>query len=330
MRRKIYFFTTVLFLGSCMFVLDNNGLSEPNGTPVHDTVDDFSSRLQRVQDVCQKYSDPYRAEHDGVFSVSARLSDFNYFWFQNGFTMVCSIQKVGSNSWNKFLRLIAEHYTEDKHSSQESAREASEMSAEDLPVPVSLDCWPKCAQNHTKIIVVRHPLERLLSAYRYLHEEMNGKPDLQISLLIIQLVLIISGSNSIRQMTWPEFTDSILSWTRTSADFNDTISGYGYHWQPYWHSCSVCVPALTPSFILKMETLKRDVRNYLAAIGLERFAEQFPHKVKNQEGPTGSVAKTFYSQLTKEKIVQLYELYRLDHELFGYDALEYIEYGQDE
>ena len=37
-------------------------------------------------------------------------------------------------------------------------------------LPVSVDCWPNCASNHLKIMVVRHPLERFLSAYRYVFD----------------------------------------------------------------------------------------------------------------------------------------------------------------
>ena len=40
----------------------------------------------------------------------------------------------------------------------------------DLTLPVNQDCWPGCAANQTKIIIVRHPLERLLSAYRYVFD----------------------------------------------------------------------------------------------------------------------------------------------------------------
>jgi hypothetical protein len=44
-----------------------------------------------------------------------------------------------------------------------------------LDFPVNLKCWPNCAQNCTKVILVRHPLDRLLSAYLYIFDNNPGK-----------------------------------------------------------------------------------------------------------------------------------------------------------
>ena len=44
-----------------------------------------------------------------------------------------------------------------------------------LDFPVNLKCWPNCAKNCTKVILVRHPLDRLLSAYLYIFDNNPGK-----------------------------------------------------------------------------------------------------------------------------------------------------------
>jgi len=44
-----------------------------------------------------------------------------------------------------------------------------------MDFPVNTECWPKCAENFTKVILVRHPLDRLLSAFLYIFENPKGK-----------------------------------------------------------------------------------------------------------------------------------------------------------
>jgi hypothetical protein len=37
----------------------------------------------------------------------------------------------------------------------------------------------------------------------------------------------------------------------------------------------------------------------------------------------------YFSQLTKHQVIELYEMYRLDHELFGYSPVPYIALAKD-
>ena len=37
------------------------------------------------------------------------------------------------------------------------------------------------------------------------------------------------------------------------------------------------------------------------------------------------VAKKYFSQLTKEQIIRLHEMYKIDHDMFGYDPQIYID-----
>ena len=65
--------------------------------------------------------------------------------------------------------------------------------SEELHFPINQDCWPNCASNLTKVILVRHPLERLLSAYLYIFSNDAGK-------------------YYNRKYTWQEFVNNIINY----------------------------------------------------------------------------------------------------------------------
>ena len=69
----------------------------------------FTERRKILDTVCQKYSHPYRPESRYVTSQDlAHIRNFNYFSFNQKYTMICSIHKVGSNSMHNFLLHILE------------------------------------------------------------------------------------------------------------------------------------------------------------------------------------------------------------------------------
>ena len=93
------------------------------------------------------------------------------------------------------------------------------------------------------------------------------------------------------------------------------LRSVGDHWEPYWHNCQVCDPSLKPNYILKLETLKEDLKIYLRKIGLYKYVEKFPW-VNSQKGRHSGTLNTslrvieFYSKLDRSTILQLYEFYR--------------------
>ena len=46
----------------------------------------------------------------------------------------------------------------------------------------------------------------------------------------------------------------------------------------------------------------------------------------NNDPFTGSVVAEYFSQLSVQEVVQLYELYRVDFSMFGYSPMEYLQY----
>ena len=69
----------------------------------------------------------------------------------------------------------------------------------------------------------------------------------------------------------------------------------------------------------------------MEAVGRGGLAEKFPHTHFSENSVSSSnqdLLKSYYSTLTKSQVTQLYQQYKLDHELFGFSPQEFISYGQ--
>ena len=99
----------------------------------------------------------------------------------------------------------------------------------------------------------------------------------------------------------------------------------------------MCLPCnLTYSAILKLETLEEDADWLFKKLNLEHLREDWDkvasvHKVEGEPGrvhggPGGKgglsserLARKYFSQLTKETVVRLYNKYKVDFQMFDYD-----------
>jgi hypothetical protein len=59
-------------------------------------------------------------------------------------------------------------------------------------------------------------------------------------------------------------------------------------------------------------------------------AAEFPvtHSQRGGHSSSEDVVRKYYSTLLKSDVLQLYDMYRLDHELFGYSPDKFLDYAQ--
>lgn len=103
------------------------------------------------------------------------------------------------------------------------------------------------------------------------------------------------------------------------------------HWAPYWLSCGLCHPALRPRHILHLEHLQEQGQEaglLLERLGMKNLNVSYPHALKGQEGHSSEWERQYFGQLTKAQVWQLFELYRVDHELFGYSPRRYLDWAK--
>ncbi|CAB4057733.1 unnamed protein product [Lepeophtheirus salmonis] len=260
------------------------------------SIKSMDDRIQLLRSKCRKYSDPFRPEKAVLFEHGSLGVEVVHFPTPKVPMSVCIPHKTGSKSWGIFSRQMkAEHEVE-------SFIKYSSLS------------WKDKSALAYKIVVVRHPLERLVSVYRMIFEDWCNPEGIPYQRWKI-------CSNEIFNKG---FRSKLLSAATSSSNSSSSLSfsqlyghkGVSYHWAPIWKECSLCSPLTTPDFVLHLETLSQDLR-LLERIGKaprSSFTTSFPH-AHDQNGSQKLVAK-YYSMITKDNVRGLVEKYKLDHELF--------------
>jgi len=315
-------------------------------------VSTFKSRKELLDTVCDKYKDPFRPENRALYHTHPPLNHFSYFQYQGKSNMMCTILKGGSNSWKVFMQRVQEEM--EKAPQQSKLEERAKTIAEEIKE----SCWPSCAISSNKIVQVRHPLERLLSAYRYVFERTNTYEDQFVQVVSLKQIL----GASFQKLTWTQFVDLIIKDQLSSHEeltgigeasgridqngkvkdvheyfsenpsndkheINEPDNWVANHWAPYWFTCGLCLPELRPSYILHMDHLEKEIPILVNKLGMGQMNITYPHALKGVEGHTRDKNKEYFSMLSKAQVWQLYNIYRVDHEMFGFSPREFLDWA---
>jgi len=222
-----------------------------------------------------------------------KLEKINFMFEPKHKILYCPIAKVGSTSWKTmFLQLLP-------------AALRAEVTKDNLwwfvpqqfRVPATVTNIGQLAHTSVSFSLVRHPWERLASAYqdKFLHgndaeQVRKGKPVYRALLK--------------HNISFPAFAQLVLS-TAAQNCANLTNCTIDEHWRPYISQCGYC-----------------DV-DYSVVGRLERIAGlQLGGRTGQQNPGMGSRAANltsqYFSQLDKVTVDMLYQLYKVDFEMFGY------------
>ena len=146
--------------------------------------------------------------------------------------------------------------------------------------------------------VVRHPLTRLVSAYR---DKLS--PSSPPSWARSSLCSRLGRGGGTCRLSWPEFVHHLLS---------TPPSLYDSHWAPLSHHCQPC--QVSYDLVMKVETLQSDWEVLRRISGRELPELKHLNNNQNDQG----TYRDFISQLSTQTLEKLYQIYRLDFELFGY------------
>jgi Sulfotransferase family len=111
-----------------------------------------------------------------------------------------------------------------------------------------------------------------------------------------------------------------------------------HHFAPVWLWCAPCT--LRPHLILKLETIARDGAAVIRLLNLTsapagagfpavHVTTPFERAAETRLNSRDQVAE-YYGQLSRRQVRELYQMYRLDHELFDYSPEPYIALAKKE
>jgi len=110
-------------------------------------------------------------------------------------------------------------------------------------------------------------------------------------------------------------------------------SNLNAHWLPYYRLCSPCNLIARPNAIVKLgENSREEVSFAFEESGVSDFLRrkgvlQVDLPWTNRESARER-EKELFSQLTKNEVMSLYEKFKIDHELFGYQIESYLSYAR--
>lgn len=172
-----------------------------------------------------------------------------------------------------------------------------------LPLPPQPSELQHKLDTYKKLIVVRDPYERLLSAYR---DKLEGGRN-RVYLKNISKAIKRQGgtlsSNASANITFSEFVTFVTKLSDNSFD---------EHWRPYHKLCFPC--AIHYDVIAKYETLTEDSERFLRLIG----APDHLHFPPFTPGNTSCILPQYMASLTQAQRRELYKVYHKDFEAFEY------------
>ena len=185
-----------------------------------------------------------------------------------------------------------------------------------------------------KMMFVRHPFERLVSAF---HDKFIVIKQKNLMVPFIDYYLRSIGMKkpkNIRQswidkyvdVTFKNFVEFVLYESSQLVKIND---GSG-HWWPYTDMCKMC--DISYDYIGRLETLSKDVDCILDKFSKHNSLHQMKERIKKKVNASGHHNKNmtidYFSQLSRTTILKLYEMYKDDFVLGGYEyPQKYVDVG---
>lgn len=257
----------------------------------------------------------------------------------------CPIFKAASTTWVKNFLILAGEMKMSKslHSEVNDVFAAPESSKKrKLQLKKSL-----------KMLIVRHPLDRLLSAYRDKMLRAKNPGDAYIGL---QVCLVERYSNpgpndkdrgytngntcstgvdeelkerltgNLGNLTHPTFTqfllkvrDDLRQWQKNPDHIKVNL-----HWRPYWIQCGPC--KVKYDVIMHTESLDLDNEYVIHKAGLEGIIfNAHTHASKfDAYNDTSESTKSYYSAVPAWLLKDIIKFYQPDLTIFGYSAQPYL------
>ncbi|XP_077511881.1 carbohydrate sulfotransferase 11-like [Amblyomma americanum] len=279
----------------------------PGGGEDEGTGAEQRRRQRRLREACR------RAPGDALEDLPAALLDHVLVDDAHGL-LYCAVPKVASTNWRRVLLALRTSAADPSRIPANRSHEPSAFrSLAQLPRPEQR----RRLATHLKFVFARHPLERLLSAYRNKFERAWSDyfPRRYGRLIVRQQ----RGANASRQaldtgrgVRFDEFLRYVAS-----LDAADHAAAFNEHWRPLSELCFPC--QLRYDVLGLYDTLERDSRLVLRRAGLAgRVALPSRQRTYSAE-PTAALMRRYYANVSDALMASLRRVYRDDMALFRYE-----------
>jgi len=236
----------------------------------------------------------------------------------------CSVPKTGCSNFKKILWLLNEKVSNINEISKYANSTTFHETTRKLFQKPNWQGLPKFAENYTKFIIVRHPFERLVSAYYNKLVPNNPKKNPQFAELAKLIKSTYGSANNKKDFansypTFEEFVDYVTNEILQNNRIDD-------HFRNFVPLCWPC--AIDYEVIAHTETLNNDIKYLLKKLKApnEYYQLQKGYSKDGNRITTSEKSLKEFWKIPRHKIYRLYMAYRNDFLLFNYDASPYFIY----
>ncbi|KAL9701942.1 hypothetical protein quinque_005383 [Culex quinquefasciatus] len=268
----------------------------------------MENRVARLNEKCAEYrlNEPKQNYKPKAWEYLINR-DYHLVW--------CNVFKAASTSWMYNFNLLAGYSPEFLRKTKDVPLQ---LARQKYPRP-SVDALREAINGSISFIIVRHPFERLVSAYKdKIQYALPNSHHQKLGIRIIQKYRKVAKGqpwNTQKYPTFAEFVNYMLDEVRHPHFEIDM------HWIPVTYFCTPCF--FHYDVIAKFETLEED-QNYLISVG--QLGNMIKPQWKNagKGAHTNDVVLKLFGELEDEQVRGLYEYYKFDFELFGYGVEDYL------
>ncbi|XP_056137924.1 carbohydrate sulfotransferase 8-like [Lampris incognitus] len=262
------------------------------------------SRRQLLREVCSKYR-PSVTEQ-----LVSRRQVSRVYVEDRSRLLYCEVPKAGCSNWKRVLMVLGGSATSTHNIPHDAAHYANHLrrleSYDHSGIAERL-------RSYTKVLFVREPFERLVSAFRDKFESPNsyyhpvfGRPIISRYRANATRAALRTGAG----VTFREFVQYLLDVRRPV--------GMDIHWEPVSQLCNPCL--LQYNFIGKFESLKEDANFLLWSIGAPSNLTFPDFKDRNPlaERTSFKITQSYFAQLNSTERQKAYDFYYMDYLMFNY------------
>ncbi|XP_034434178.1 carbohydrate sulfotransferase 8-like [Hippoglossus hippoglossus] len=263
----------------------------------------LEDRKKLMKEICAKYKS----------SISRTITRHHvkYLFVVDKYKLLyCQVPKAGCSNWKRTLMVLAgqAYNTQSiKHDTVHYDHRLKKLDSFDQKGIMHR------LKTYTKVMFVREPLERMVSAYRdkfgnpnnYYHS-LFGKPIISKYRANASLEALRTGNG----VTFKEFVQYLL-------DVHRPV-GMDIHWEQANQLCNPCL--IDYDFIGKFETMYEESDFFLRLIGapqnltLPSFKDRNPTETRTST----QVTQSYFSEVSMMERQRVYDFYYMDYLMFNY------------
>ncbi|XP_039988597.1 carbohydrate sulfotransferase 8-like [Xiphias gladius] len=262
------------------------------------------SRRRLLSEVCVKYQ-------PGVTERPVSQRQVSRVYVEDRSRLLyCEVPKAGCSNWKRVLMVLGGSATSTRDIPHDAAHYANHLRR--------LESYDRAGiaerlRSYTKVLFVREPFERLVSAFRDKFESPNSYYHPVFGRPIISRYRANASRTALRTgagVTFREFVQYLLDVRRPV--------GMDIHWEPVSQLCNPCL--LRYNFIGKFESLEEEANFLLQSLGAPRNLTFPDFKDRNPlaERTSSKITQKYFSQLNSTERQKAFDFYYMDYLMFNY------------